>query len=94
MRKVYHRLLIFLCFAHIALFAKRLRRWCSTAELKTIDIAKKEFHGSAIARHFEFKRPSGKAKFVIHPLPAVLDDAEFPFRLMSGYGGTIQFNYL
>ena len=63
---------------------KRFGHCYGMAELKTIDIAKKEFHvGQRLLHTPEFKRPSGKAKFVIHPLPAALDDAEFPFRLMS-----------
>lgn len=54
------------------------------AQLKTIDIAKQEFHvGQRLLHSPEFKRESGKAKFVVHPLPKALGDAAFPFRLMS-----------
>ena len=53
-------------------------------DLETIDVAKQEFHVRNRLMHKpEFKRPNGKAKFVVHDLPAFKRDSEFPIRLMS-----------
>ena len=53
-------------------------------DLETIDVAKQEFHVRNRLMHKpEFKRPNGKAKFVVHDLPAFKRDGEFPIRLMS-----------
>ena len=53
-------------------------------QLKTIDIAKQEFHvGQRLIHTPVFNRPNGKAKFVTHSLPESLGTDEFPYRLMS-----------
>ena len=53
-------------------------------KLKTIDIAKEEFHISRRLMHTPtFLTPSGKARFVTSPMSSTHNDEAFPYRLMS-----------
>lgn len=61
-------------------------------ELADIDVAKKEFHiRGRILHKPEFKTASGKAKFIVHALPADTASSEFPF-LMTSIRSEGQFN--
>lgn len=53
-------------------------------QLKSIDIAKQEFHVAQRLLHSPvFKTPSGKASFAVRPLPEAINSFEYPQRLMS-----------
>ena len=53
-------------------------------DLKSIDVAKKEFHISNRVMHYPvFKTASGKAHFRVHPLPESTSCEAYPYRLMS-----------
>lgn len=61
-------------------------------DLADIDVAKKEFHiRGRILHKPEFKTESGKAKFIVHSLPAETASSEFPF-LMTSIRSEGQFN--
>ena len=53
-------------------------------DLADIDVAKKEFHiRGRILHKPEFKTPTGKAKFIVHPIPEEVASSDFPFLLTS-----------
>ena len=53
-------------------------------DLKSIDVAKKEFHiNNRIMHSPVFKTATGKAHFRVHPLPKSACSETYPFRLMS-----------
>ena len=53
-------------------------------DLKSIDVAKKEFHiNNRIMHSPVFKTTTGKAHFRVHPLPKSTCSETYPFRLMS-----------
>tara|TARA_A100001015_G_scaffold114965_1_gene127664 strand:- start:4088 stop:6325 length:2238 start_codon:yes stop_codon:yes gene_type:complete len=53
-------------------------------KLKSIDVAKTEFHISRRLIHTPtFLRPSGKARFITSPMSSTDNDKIFPYRLMS-----------
>ena len=55
------------------------------SQLKDIGVAKREFHVQGRIKHTpRFHTPSGKARFVFHPLPnGDIDTEEFPLRLAT-----------
>ncbi len=53
-------------------------------KLKSIDVAKEEFHVSRRLIHTpSFLRPNGKARFITNPMSSINSNDTFPYRLMS-----------